>query len=479
MGVINLFRNYYKALRCSRMGKDRLFEVQQQRFRRLLRHTVRQSEFYQELYRGIDTEKCQLSDLPVVTKSAMMGNFDRFVCDKRLKLHEVQSWLNDKNNDGKLYLSKFIPVLTSGSTGENALVIYERSAMDWVQATMYARLPDETTVPANLRAKLLLAQILGASVRIAFLVVPNGNVHALFKCMPSFSRLFIKCKLLSLFDPLEQIVEELNEFQPDLLIAYSSYIGILAAEQLAGRLNIALDHPMSFLVGCSEPLTENVKKLSFKAWGHRIKDVYATAECCFMAGSCDASGHMHAMSDLCILEMVDHEYNSVPPGQYGEKILLTNLFNFVQPMIRYEIEDVSGYADKSCECGVPFPTLLSVQGRSTDFFYFEKLQGGYEKFHPYLLVVPLFYVYDLRQYQIVQTERNKLTFFYVPHKEGLKIEQQLSQTLQEALEQAGLESRVTLKIKRVESISRNQKSGKFQIMQSLGPPTEMDTVRGR
>jgi hypothetical protein len=79
----------------------------------------------------------------------------------------------------------------------------------------------------------------------------------------------------------------------------------------------------------------------------------------------------------------------------------------------------------------------------------------------------------------VQTERNKLTFFYVPHKEGLKIEQQLSQTLQEALEQAGLESRVTLKIKRVESISRNQKSGKFQIMQSLGPPTEMDTVRGR
>ncbi|MGD8725361.1 MAG: hypothetical protein PVG00_15575, partial [Desulfobacterales bacterium] len=213
------------------MGKDRLFEVQQQRFRRLLRHTVRQSEFYQELYRGIDTEKCQLSDLPVVTKSAMMGNFDRFVCDKRLKLHEVQSWLNDKNNDGKLYLSKFIPVLTSGSTGENALVIYERSAMDWVQATMYARLPDETTVPANLRAKLLLAQILGASVRIAFLVVPNGNVHALFKCMPSFSRLFIKCKLLSLFDPLEQIVEELNEFQPDLLIAYSSYIGILAAEQ--------------------------------------------------------------------------------------------------------------------------------------------------------------------------------------------------------------------------------------------------------
>ena len=477
MGLLNLLRHYYMSLRHNNLSKERLLGIQEQRFRDLLGHAAKHSEFYQDLYAGIDIEKCRLHDLPIVTKSAMMNNYDRFVTDKRLRLHEVQSWLNKENNKDKFYLGKFIPVFTSGSTGENALVIYERSALEQVQATTYSRLPNETTLSAYFQTKLLLTQILDTKIRSAVLVVPDGNVHTLFKCMPSFSRLFMKRKLLSLFDPLEQIVKELNEFQPDQLIAYSSFIGRLAAEQLAGRLNISFDHPMSFLVGCSEPLTENVNKLAFKAWGRHIKDVYATAECCFMAGSCDAFGHMHGMNDLCILEIVDHEYNSVPPGQFGEKVLLTNLFNFIQPIIRYEIEDVSGYADKSCKCGLPFPTLLSVQGRTTDFFFFEKPRGGYEKFHPYLLRVPLFYVYDLRQYQIVQTARNELTFFYVTQTERLEIEQQLTQTLQEAFGRAGLESRITLKLKRIESINRNQKSGKFQIMQSLGPPSQLDTIQ--
>ena len=40
MGLINFFRHYYTALRCSHLSKDRLSEVQKRRFRRLLRHAV-------------------------------------------------------------------------------------------------------------------------------------------------------------------------------------------------------------------------------------------------------------------------------------------------------------------------------------------------------------------------------------------------------------------------------------------------------
>lgn len=64
MGLINFFRHYYTALRCSHLSKDRLSEVQKRRFRRLLRHAVQQSKFYQELYSGIDIDNCQLGDLP-------------------------------------------------------------------------------------------------------------------------------------------------------------------------------------------------------------------------------------------------------------------------------------------------------------------------------------------------------------------------------------------------------------------------------
>ena len=95
-----------------------------------------------------------------------------------------------------------------------------------------------------------------------------------------------------------------------------------------------------------------------------------------MATSYAEFGNLHAMSDLCILVIVDRDNNPVAPGQYGEKILLTNLLNYTQPIIRYEIEDVSGYANQSCRCGLSFPTLLPIQGRTTDFMYFRKPQGG-------------------------------------------------------------------------------------------------------
>ena len=38
--------------------------------------------------------------------------------------------------------------------------------------------------------------------------------------------------------------------------------------------------------------------------------------------------------------MVDDEYRPVPAGVPGAKVLVTNLYNRVQPLIRYEVGDV-------------------------------------------------------------------------------------------------------------------------------------------
>ena len=157
---------------------------------------------------------------------------------------------------------------------------------------------------------------------MAAVVIPASNASIPFKYPPPLYHLFTNLKVLSLLEPIDQIVEALNEFQPDRLISYSFFLGILAQEQLAGHLNISFNHPMSFLAGCSEPLTEHTKQLAFEAWNTRIQDSYGTAECFFMATSCAEFGHLHAMSDMCILEIVDRDNNPVVPGQYGEKILL-------------------------------------------------------------------------------------------------------------------------------------------------------------
>ena len=184
------------------------------------------------------------------------------------------------------------------------------------------------------------------------------------------------------------------------------------------------------------------------------------------------------MGNLCIVEIVDRRYEPVPPGQYGEKILLTNLFNDTQPIIRYEIDDSVAYAEQRCECGSPFPALLPVQGRAQDFLYFHTARGGYAEFPPRLLTISLMYVHELRQYQVVQTARNELTFTYVSRNDAFGIEQKLKRVLTKALAQKGLEDLVSLRFKKVESISRNERSGKYRPIISLGPPGD-SAIPGR
>jgi phenylacetate-coenzyme A ligase PaaK-like adenylate-forming protein len=477
MGMVNFLNKAYSALKLGQADKAHIAHLQKQRLQRLLFHAVSKSEFYHKLYKGIDVARCQLRDLPVVTKSIMMENYDRFVTDERLKLREIRSWKNDKKNDGKMYLDEFIPIYTSGSSGETALVIYHRKALEQVQASLFARSSlANAKRPSYQIMKILVLVLLFKKVRMASITIPRGSVYPIFDIIPTLHQLFVNRRLLSSADPIDKIVDQLNEFQPDCLISYSFLIALLAREQIAGRLNIKFNHPISFVAGASEPLTEHTQDLVWMAWNKRIQNIYGAVECYTMATSCQEFGRLHVMSDLCVIENVDHEYNPVPKGQYGEKLLLTNLFNFVQPMIRYEIEDIIGFEQQDCECGITLPTLLPVRGRSTEFLYFSNPQGGYERLHPYHLMVALCYVNGLQQYQIVQTARNDLTLYYVPQEKALDIEKQVSLKLKEALARSGLDRLVNLKLEVVDSIARDKRTGKFKWARSLGNPEFLDST---
>lgn len=477
MGLINIIANWYRIQKIIHSDKDYVEGIQQERLRRLLRHTVSNSEFYQDLYQGIDIETCSLKDLPIVTKAAMMDNYDRFVTDKRLKLREIQNWLKDNKNAGKYYLGNFSPFLTSGSTGENALVIYPRKALEAIQAGLLANYPFQPKRSIYKHIQTIAGYLFGKKLRIAIITVPIGNITPLFKRTPKLHRLFAKMKFLSVLDPLDQIVEALNKFQPDQLTSVTFFIAQLAQEQLEGRLKLAFNHPMACIAGAGEILAEHTQELVSKAWNMRIHDTYGAMECYHMATSCSMYGRLHLMSHLCVIEIVDHNCKPVPRGQYGEKILLTNLINYTQPIIRYEIEDVTGYANQNCQCGSPLPTLLPLQGRTKEFFYFKHPQGGYDQFPPNILYTTLRNMHEIRQFQIVQTARNELTFIYVLQNKVLKIEQKLNHSLTKALATRDLENHVSLKFKQVASIPRDERSGKYRLIISLEPPDDLEALR--
>ena len=111
---------------------------------------------------------------------------------------------------------------------------------------------------------------------------------------------------------------------------------------------------------------------------------------------------MHLYEDLAILEVVDEHNRPVPPGRPGYKVLVTNLHNRTQPLIRYELADSVTLAEGSDASGLPFRRLAAVDGRSDDILRFPSPSGGETAVHPYRLRAPLAAFGELRQYQIVQ-----------------------------------------------------------------------------
>ena len=135
--------------------------------------------------------------------------------------------------------------------------------------------------------------------------------------------------------PLEQIVAGLNEYEPDVLHAYASNAGLLADEQRAGRLRIA---PRLITTG-SELLTAEMARRVEDAFGIRPFDFYSTTEGLW-AAQCPEHAGFHVFEEHAIVENVDADNEPVPAGHPGARVLLTNLANMVQPLIRYEIPDV-------------------------------------------------------------------------------------------------------------------------------------------
>ena len=106
---------------------------------------------------------------------------------------------------------------------------------------------------------------------------------------------------------------------------------------------------------------------------------------------------MDILEDLVVLEVVDEENRPMPPGVPGRKVLLTNLVNQVQPLLRYELTDSVTLAGGPNPLGLPYARLASVDGRSDDVITLPAASGGQVAVHPFRLRAPL----EVAEYQVV------------------------------------------------------------------------------
>jgi phenylacetate-CoA ligase len=166
-------------------------------------------------------------------------------------------------------------------------------------------------------------------------------------------------------------VARLNDFQPHHLNAYPSAAALLAEEKLAGRLRVS---PEAVFTN-SEPLSTELRQRLEQAFGVRPFNFYATTEGLY-GHDCER-GSMHLFDDMCIVENVDDDGAPVPPGEVGTRILVTNLFNRVVPLVRFEVSDLLAVDPEPCPCGRSLMRLGALEGRAE-----EVLRVGGVAVHP-------------------------------------------------------------------------------------------------
>ena len=117
-------------------------------------------------------------------------------------------------------------------------------------------------------------------------------------------------------------------------MAHTSKLALLAGEQRAGRLEIA---PVS-VTAMGEQLTEQNRAMISEAFGVPLVNQFTSTE--GLVGHSDPGGAVISFaSDMCITELVGDDNQPVPDGTPSAKVLLTNLYNHTQPLIRYELTD--------------------------------------------------------------------------------------------------------------------------------------------
>lgn len=343
--------------------RTELESYQQESLHHLRESAYTRSPFYQTFHKGLQGRP--LSELPVLTKAMLMENFDDLVTDRAIHLDAVREYVRNFN-EGRRYLNRYCVNTTSGSAGEPGVFLYDREA--WTMAVAsFARAHEWAGVQISLTHRMKMASI--ASTTPWHM---SAQVGATLKSwwMPALR--------LAATDPLRTIVEKLNIWQPEMLVAYASMARILADEQLAGRLNIR----PHLIFTSSEVLTDETRRRVTEAWGHAPFNQYAATEMGGIAAETKEHRGMFLFEDLNIVEVVDENYRPVPAGTFGAKLLVTNLFNRTQPLIRYEISDsVCLGSDVGPDRG-PFRRIASVQGRTEDVLRLPSASNGEIAVHP-------------------------------------------------------------------------------------------------
>ncbi len=138
----------------------------------------------------------------------------------------------------------------------------------------------------------------------------------------------------------------------------------------------------------------------------RVRETYGASECLVIASDC-GHGWCHVNSDWVVLEPVGRAYQPILHGCASHTVLLTNLANRFQPIIRYDLGDSVLMRPDPCPYGSPFPAVR-VEERRDDIIYMYATDGRMVPLLPLVLGSVVEEMPGVWRFQIIQVDPRTL-----------------------------------------------------------------------
>ena len=217
-------------------------------------------------------------------------------------------------------------------------------------------------------------------------------------------------------------VEFLNDFKPDIIRGYPSFISDIASFLVQNNIKLAFRIKGVELTSESfyEYQIDNIKK----AFNTLVFNQYGHAESSVFGYSIDDSLITYCSPLYGYTEVIGDDKKHVKPGEIGE-VVVTGFMNYAMPFIRYRTGDLALY-DRE-ENGIV--RLKRIYGRSQDYIYTRNMEK-------ILLTAIIFGMHykaftNINRWQIVQNTPGEITFKIIKHPTfSLEDQNELSENFQ-------------------------------------------------
>lgn len=330
-------------------SKKELESWHAKKMEKFIKRILPKSKFYASLYENGIT----LTDDKIINKKIMIENFDAL----NTAGISIQEALNvaqkaEAERDFSPNINGYSVGLSSGTSGNRGVFLVSAFERAFWCGTILGKM-----LPYNIFKK----------TKIAFFLRANNNLYETVR-----SSIF----QFSFFDLKKDCtlnLQELNNFQPNILLAPPNMLKIICTAQENKEINL---NPYR-IVSVADVLHKDVQSRLEKVFNQPIHQIYQATEG-FLGCTCE-HGRLHLNEDIIhIRKKYLDEKRFVP--------IITDFCRTTQPVINYELNDILVEDATPCPCGSHFTSLYAIEGRCDDILRFKNNDGKETNIFPDFIV---------------------------------------------------------------------------------------------